>query len=392
MDNALQPIEPGDDASAQGAGNSAENAAAAQPAAAVLPAQQEAVDILLPEAQLASLPPDVLRRILCTLPLSQRAKLRKSGYAALAEAVAEFDIELLRSVFEVESSREATATTGDDAIFDALRREMVDTVSKKRWLDTASGPTNNSDCTCPQDRPCHLRRLTKGDFNAQCARKNGRHLGSYSKAKLIDGHILVLYSSYWHDFEAYDLDDGKYIPFSPAHAPDRHYVNDEEERMMMGLDAYDGRHGMLAGAMSGGGRAHGDWSGPYVSVWEIDTEESLLAIDLYKPKCRVRQVNIVSRDKLVILLEEADGSFAIQWHRIPKTPIDSDSNPPPPIHLAYAFLPKRGSVPVWRDGVVAIAMRKRQLLMIIVRNMSGGLANKVLLKRTRLVDLGRGMC
>lgn len=337
MNNALQPIGSGDDASAQGAGNAAANANAnaAQPAA-VLPAQQEAVDTLLPEAQLASLPPDVLRRILCTLLLSQRVKLRKSGYAALAEAVAEFDSELLRSVFEVESSREAPSTTGDDAIFDALRREMVDTVSKKRWLDSTSGITNNSDCTHPKDRPCHLRRLTKGDFNApvddlnKSTRKYRRENGAYSKAKLIDGHIWVLYSSYWHSFEVYDLDTGRAVDFNPAHAPDRYYVNDEEERMMMCLDAYDGRHGMLAGAMSGGGAAHGDWSGPYVSVWEIETEESLLAIDLYKPNCRVRQVNIVSRDKLVVLLEEADGSFAIQWHRIPKTPIDSDSNPPPP--------------------------------------------------------------
>lgn len=70
MSNILQPIEPGDEASPQGAGHAAAANAAAQPAAAVLPAQQEAVDTLLPEAQLASLPPDVLRRILCTLPLS----------------------------------------------------------------------------------------------------------------------------------------------------------------------------------------------------------------------------------------------------------------------------------------------------------------------------------
>ena len=340
MSNVLQPIEQEAEASAQGAENGAENAApnaaAAQPAAAVLPAQQEAVDVLLPEAQLASLPPDVLRRILCTLPLSQRAKLRDSGYAALAEAVAEFDSELLRSVFEVESSREATATTGDDAIFDALRREAVDTISKKRWLDATSGPTNNSDCTHPQDRPCHLRRLTKGDFNApvndlkRSTRKYQRENGAYSKAKLIDGHFWVLYSSYWHSFEVYDLDTGRAVNFSPAHAPDRYYVNDQEERMMMCLGAYDGRHGMLAGAMSGGGAAHGHWSGPYVSVWELETEESLLAIDLYKPHCRVRQVNIVSRDKLVILLEEPDRSFVIQWHRMPDTPIDSDANPPPP--------------------------------------------------------------
>ena len=205
MSDALQPIdEPG---SAQGVGNNAANAHvdvdAGQAAAAVQPAQQDAVDTLLPEAHLASLPPDVLRHILCTLSLSQRAKLRQSGFQSLAEAVVEFDSELLRSVSEVESSRgtEEDDEEQDAVILDALRREMVDTISKKRWLESTSASTNNSDCTYPKERPCHLRRLTKGKFNAKVedlnnsTRKYRRQIGAYSKAKLIDGHIWVLYSS-----------------------------------------------------------------------------------------------------------------------------------------------------------------------------------------------------
>ena len=69
---------------------------------------------------------------------------------------------------------------------------------------------------------------------------------------------------------------------------------------------------------------------PYRRDVYVGDRPALLAIDLYKPNCIVRAVNIVSRDKLVILLEEDGGNFFIQWHRIPTSPIGHRDRPPPP--------------------------------------------------------------
>lgn len=323
---------------------------------ASLPAQRQPEE--LKPSSLATLPPEVLRRVLCTLPLSERAKLRQTGYKSLAKSVSDFDTQLMRSVFDSESSRIVPPDhedSEDKAVYDALRRDVVATVEHRRWLDTpSSSSTQTQETGQASHKKCHLRRLTKGDFLGPVQDGNNwnydgftRTNGYYDDAKLIDGHIWVLYSDYWFCFDVIDIDSGKgkryFYPCS--NGPQNDYVNDEEGRMSLRLDTFDGRHGMLAAGMSGVGAAHGPWSGPYVSVWDISTQNTLMAIDLYKPQWEIIQVNIVSRDKLVVLLRGPNNDVELQWHKIPRTAIDPKVESPPPDPPAFNVSTKKTKRP-----------------------------------------------
>jgi hypothetical protein len=98
---------------------------------------------------------------------------------------------------------------------------------------------------------------------------------------------------------------------------------------------YNGGFGLLAAAMQLGtmNNPHGAWSGPYVSVWDLSyqpTEKrwetpALMSIDLYKPEYRIKEVCVVSRDKLCILLA-SDTDVELQWHKIPQRSDDGGNN------------------------------------------------------------------
>jgi hypothetical protein len=53
-----------------------------------------------------------------------------------------------------------------------------------------------------------------------------------------------------------------------------------------------------------GTNSHGKWSGPFVivTVWDIQTNQVHIAIDLYQPLAKIAGVSIVSDDKFVVLL------------------------------------------------------------------------------------------
>mmetsp|Transcript_15053 Transcript_15053/g.32644 ORF Transcript_15053/g.32644 Transcript_15053/m.32644 type:complete len:936 (+) Transcript_15053:34-2841(+) len=306
--------------------------------------------------QLVSLPPEVICRILLHLPLSSRSTLRRCGSIALRKFVASFDRNLLKSSCRnlPPHNPDASVSTSlghtdehDNDGSDALRRELINIVEDARWLSRLRGAqeVDQSSLQMHDEKaatpgPCHLRRLTKGDFLADPDNRwnpdNGpykRKHNFYSDAKLIDDHIWVLYSDYWYSFEAFDLDTGKAIDFhgNGYGGPDKYYFNGEKELMCLLLTAYGGRHGMLAAGMflSGSKNPHGAWSGPYLTVWDIATNDVLMSIDLYRPLSQIIEVNVISSEKVAVLLDGVDG-VELQWHRIPKSRAEMEGNPPPP--------------------------------------------------------------
>ncbi|KAL7526620.1 hypothetical protein ACHAXR_006235 [Thalassiosira sp. AJA248-18] len=286
-----------------------------------------------PPSHLAALPPEILTRILVHLPLSSRANLRRSG-SELRRLVDSFERDL------IVAPSSSTLGNGDnddvDVAYHAARREMISFVEDERWLPKLRSDSQVGDDVVPG--PCNLRRLTSGDHLAEPINWHvwdpegpyKRQNRTYAKGKLIDDHIWVLYSDYWYNFEVFNLDTGKAIDFHGGSCgPQKFYI--EDECMSLLLETYSGRHGLLAAAMDLSSRTnpHGAWSGPYVTVWDIYTAETLMSIDLYKPMSRIINVEVVSKERVAILFAGADG-VELQWHRIPQRDDEKHKEMTPP--------------------------------------------------------------
>jgi hypothetical protein len=288
-------------------------------------------------SQIFDLPTGILQNILGYLPLTSRAHLSCSGNKLLYDLVQSFNYNLITT--------HSPSSSSQDAVFNAKRGELINIIEKCKWL-----PNDNDD-----NNKSHLHRLTKGDhlaipdqviFNTHgwdsdeynSDTKYKRKFKFYSDGKLIDDHLWVLYSDYWYSFEIFNLDtrrgqkDGE--RFTPENGPNQDYFTDDRKRISLELLTYNGGFGLLAAGMQLGTRnnPHGAWSGPYVSVWDLSqpTEKrwetpSLMSIDLYKPEYRIKEVCVVSRDKLCILLA-SDTDVELQWHKIPQRSDDGGNN------------------------------------------------------------------
>eukprot|EP00581_Thalassiosira_minuscula_P019867 CAMPEP_0183734486 /NCGR_PEP_ID=MMETSP0737-20130205/43931_1 /TAXON_ID=385413 /ORGANISM="Thalassiosira miniscula, Strain CCMP1093" /LENGTH=951 /DNA_ID=CAMNT_0025967981 /DNA_START=23 /DNA_END=2878 /DNA_ORIENTATION=- len=279
--------------------------------------------------ELADLPPEVICRILLYLSLSSRSKLGRCGSVALRQFVNSFDQNLMIQPL----GRDKCVPLDDYEGYDALRRELIHKVANERWLPRPHD-RQEIDLNSPlRHGPCHLRRLTKGDFlfeNNTPSESYSREIQFYSHAQLIDNHIWVLYSFILYSFEMFDLDTGKAIDFSGCGiGPKKYYVSDSISDIALIMSAYGGRYGMLAVGMYANDDPHGAWSGPYLIVCDISTNEVIMSIDLYRPLSKIAEVNVVSRDRVAILLVSAD-EVELQWHRIPDSPAEMKGDPPPP--------------------------------------------------------------
>ena len=278
--------------------------------------------------QISDLPTGILQNILGYLPLTSRANLSCSGNKLLYNLVQSFHHNLITT---------HSLSSSQDAVFNAQREELINIIEKRKWLAKDIDDSNNY--------ISNLHRLTKGDHLAipyqvilnthgwdsdeYKSDKYRRGYKFYSDGKLIDDHLWVLYSDYWYSFEIFNLDtrsgkkDGE--RFYPENGPDKDYFTDDRKRISLELLTYNGGFGLLAAGMQLGtmNNPHGMWSGPYVSVWDLSyqpTEKrwetpALMSIDLYKPEYRIKEVCVVSRDKLCILLA-SDTDVELQWHKI----------------------------------------------------------------------------
>lgn len=284
------------------------------------------------------LPTGILQNILGYLPLTSRAHLSCSGNKLLYNLVQSFHHNLI-----------TTHSPSQDAVFNAQRDELINVIEKCKWLPKDNDDNNNNYIS-------HLHRLTKGDHLAipdqvilnthgwdsdeyNSDKKYKRKFKFYSDGKLIDDHLWVLYSDYRYSFEIFNLDtrsgkkDGE--RFYPENGPDKDYFTDDRKRISLQLLTYNGGFGLLAAGMQLGtmNNPHGMWSGPYVSVWDLSyqpTEKrwktpALMSIDLYKPEYKIKEVCVVSRDKLCILLA-SDTDVELQWHKIPQRSDDVGNN------------------------------------------------------------------
>jgi hypothetical protein len=287
------------------------------------------------------LPTGILQNILGYLPLTSRAHLSCSGNKLLYDLVQSFNYNLITTYHSPSSSQ--------DAVFNAQREELINIIEKRKWLRKDNNDNNNN-------YKSHLHRLIKGDhlaipdqviFNTHgwdsdeynSGDKYKRKFKFYSDGKLIDDHLWVLYSDYWYSFEIFNLDTRRGQRngerFTPENGPNQDYFNDDRKRISLELLTYNGGFGLLAAAMQLGtmNNPHGAWSGPYVSVWDLSyqpTEKrwetpALMSIDLYKPEYRIKEVCVVSRDKLCILLA-SDTDVELQWHKIPQRSDDGGNN------------------------------------------------------------------
>lgn len=298
------------------------------------------------------LPPEVDRHVLSWLSLASRGRLRQCSTSTF-RMVESFDLELLRSSSGEQRSSETN--------------ELVAEIELKRWMPvesssvSTSAAENNDDSTAENNNdaevlpgPSNLRRLTRGAFLDEpslsasydyydYSSSPDRQYRFYDSAKLVDGHLLVLYSDYWYGFEGFDLNTGARVSVEGMNGPTKDYVNTVDERISLGLSHCEGRHGLLAVGMetwcSPSSNPHGPWSGPYLSVWKIgeedresteeDRESTRLRVDLRKPRHDIAAVSVVSPNRCAVLLQ-SDTAVVLQWHRIPSTSDEMSKTPPPP--------------------------------------------------------------
>ena len=303
---------------------------------------------------LTNLPADLQSRIFSFLSLQARGRLRQCCTATF-RSLESFERELLLQQLPSSDTNEPNSSS--------LRDELVASTELKRWLTTrttqAAPPSNN--VLLHHSGPPNLRRVTEGDFDdppqfgsdwADYHASSKREFRFYDDApKLIDDHILVLYSSYWYSFEAFDLNTGKAVEIDDMNGPDKYYVNTEDERISLELMHYDGRHKLLAAGMETccrpSSNPHGPWSGPYLTVWEIGKpgDNIRLRADLRKPQYNVCAVSVVSPKRCAVLLslsrqrrvgaaeekkDDDDDAVVLQWHRIPSNCDEMSQTPPPP--------------------------------------------------------------
>jgi hypothetical protein len=268
---------------------------------------------------------------LCYSNLASRARLRQTC-RSLDHIAKRFDANLLN----------------DNVIDDDLggvRTDLARRTEISRWMSTSATGTIGHD------------RVERGDVSepADMEHFNGRTYSFYDEGKLVDDHLLVLYSNYWSDFEVFDLNTGSMLTFDGLTGPNKYYVNTAEKHIALCLEDFDGRFGLLAAGMELSCRRsenpHGARSGPYLSVCELKPSSNKnknkrgerLRIDLRKPEHSICWVSIVSDELCAVLLfGKRDPAVLLQWIRIPSVPLDDEAKPhtprveppgpPPPEH------------------------------------------------------------